>query len=349
MPRKQVEVGGTIGHWAASPWGRRQVLAAFFGILTTRVTAGQRRFRIAFANLNDDPSARVEGLGFNGAEVRRSFELASRTVPVDMIYYDNAGDPEAALANADDAVGRKVDLLIEYNSDAEANAEIARKLKSAAIPVLALNYPVPGAPLYAADNTFAGEIAGKALGEFANQTWADHTVVAVIAGDLADSAAYVPQRVQGIIDGLHKNLPGMTITRLDTSGNPVRVDGLLSKFLTSQPRTKVLIATLDDPTAIAAKGAIERAARLGDCIIVSQGLDHSVHGGANEKKEIDPNNRGSVILGSVAYYVDRYGYEVLPLAMKMLDGEQIPGRTNTRHILVSAKNVFTEYPPYDMN
>ena len=326
------------------------MLAAFFGILTIGVAGGgQRRFRVAFANLNDDPSARIEGLGFSGAEVRRSFELASRTVPVDMIYYDNAGDPEAALANASDAIGRKIDLLIEYNSDSEANAEIARKLKTAAIPVLALNYPVPGAPLYTADNTLAGQIAGKALGDFANKTWADQTVVAVIAGDLADPAAYLPQRVQGIIDGLHKSLPDMAITRLDTSGNPVRVDGLLSKFLASQPRAKVLIATLDDPTALAAKGAIERTARMGDCIIVSQGVDHSVHGGANDKKEIDPNNRGSVILGSVAHFVDRYGYEVLPLAMKMLDGEQIPERTTTRHVLVSAKNVFTEYPPYDMN
>ena len=350
MPRRRVEVSATISHLAASQWGRRQVLAAFFGILTIGVAGGgQRRFRIAFANLNDDPSARIEGLGFSGAEVRRSFELASRTVPVDMIYYDNAGDPEAALANASDAIDRKVDLLIEYNSDAEANAEIARKLKTAAIPVLALNYPVPGAPLYTADNTLAGQIAGKALGDFANKTWADQTVVAVIAGDLADPAAYLPQRVQGIIDGLHKSLPDMAITRLDTSGNPVRVDGLLSKFLASQPRAKVLIATLDDPTALAAKGAIERTARMGDCIIVSQGVDHSVHGGANDKKEIDPNNRGSVILGSVAHFVDRYGYEVLPLAMKMLDGEQIPERTTTRHVLVSAKNVFTEYPPYDMN
>jgi ribose transport system substrate-binding protein len=350
VPRRRVEVSATISHLAASQWGRRQVLAAFFGILTIGVAGGgQRRFRVAFANLNDDPSARVEGLGFSGAEVRRSFELASRTLPVDMIYYDNAGDPEAALANASDAIGRKVDLLIEYNSDAEANAEIARKLKAAAIPVLALNYPVPGAPLYTADNTLAGQIAGKALGDFANNTWADQTVVAVIAGDLADPAAYLPQRVQGIIDGLQRGFPDVTITRLDTSGNPVRVDGLLSKFLASQPRAKVLIATLDDPTALAAKGAVERIARIGDCIIVSQGLDHSVHGGANDKKEIDPNNRGSVILGSVAYFVDRYGYEVLPLAMKMLDGEQIPERTTTRHVLVSAKNVFTEYPPYDMN
>jgi ABC-type sugar transport system substrate-binding protein len=350
VPRRRVDVSATISHLAACHWGRRQVLAAFFGVLTIGVAGGaQRRFRIAFANLNDDLSARIEGLGFTGAEVRRSFELASRTFPVDMIYYDNAGDPEAALANASDAIGRKVDLMIEYNSDAEANAEIARRFKAAAIPVLALNYPVPGAPLYAADNTLAGQIAGKALGDFANNTWADQTVVAVIAGDLADPAAYLPQRVQGIIDGLRKSLPDVTITRLDTSGNPVRVDGLLSKFLASQPRAKVLIATLDDPTALAAKGAIERTARMGDCGIVSQGLDHSVHGGANDKKEIDPNNRGSVILGSVAYFVDRYGYEVLPLAMKMLDGEQIPERTTTRHILVSAKNVFTEYPPYDMN
>jgi ribose transport system substrate-binding protein len=348
---RQIESGITNDYVAASQFGRRQVLAVFFGILTIGTAGAQegRRFRIAFANLNDDPSARVEGLGFGGADVRRSFELASRTLPVDMICYDNAADPEAALVNAKDAVRRKVDLFIEYNSDIEANAEIARKLKAAAIPVIAVNYPVPGAPIYAADNTAAGQIAGKALGEFAKQNWADQAVVSVIAGDLGDPAAYLPQRVQGIIDGLHKNLPDIIVTRLDTSGNPVRVDGLLSKFLASQARTKVLLATLDDPTALAAKGAIERAGRTGDCVIVSQGLDHSVHGGANEKKEIDPNNRGSVILGSVAYYVDRYGYEVLPLAMKMLQGERVPEQTTTRHLLVSAKNVFTEYPPYDMN
>ena len=53
------------------------------------------------------------------------------------------GDAEAALANAYDAVGRKVDLFIEYNSDTEANAEIGRKLNAAGIPVLAVNYPCP--------------------------------------------------------------------------------------------------------------------------------------------------------------------------------------------------------------
>jgi ribose transport system substrate-binding protein len=307
------------------------------------------RLRIAFANLNEDPAAHIEGLGFTGAEVRRSFELAARTLPVDLICYDNAGDAEKAIANADDAIAHKVDLLIEYDADLATNAEIGRRMQAAGIPVLALNYPVPGAPLYSADNLAAGRIAGKTLGEFARQNWVDQTVVAVIAGDLGDPATYLTDRVQGITEALRQELPDVAVTRLDTSGNPIRLEGLLGKFLAAQTRRKVLVAVLDDPTALAAKGAVERAGRISDCVIVGQGADRSIHGGVSEKKELDPSNRGSIVLGSVAYYLDRYGYEVLPLAMKMLQGDEVSARTTTRHILISPRNVFTEYPPMDMN
>jgi ribose transport system substrate-binding protein len=346
-------VDSKMANAAAVPpqWGRRRVLGAFVGILAmaeARAAEGHR-FRIAFANLNDDPTARVEGLGFTGAEVRRSFELASRTLPVEMVYYDNGSNAEAALANADDAIRRNVDLLIEYNSDLEANAEIGRKLRAAGIPVLAVNYSVPGAPFYGADNLAAGRIAGEALSEFARLDWADQTVIAVIAGDLGDTANYLSQRIQGITEGLRKHLPDVALTQLDTSGNAVKLEVPLGKFLASQTRRKVLVAALDDPTALAAKAAIERASRMSDCVIIGQGVDKSIHGGANDKKEIDPNNRGSIILGSVAYYIDRYGYDVLPLAMTMLQGREVPKRTITQHMLVTAKNVFTEYPPYDMN
>ena len=86
----------------------------------------------------------------------------------------------------------------------------------------------------------------------------------------------------------------------------------------------------------------------GDAAIVGLGCDRSVHGGASEKKEIDPNNRGSILIGCVAFYLDRYGYDVLPLALRMLRGESVPGRTLTRHTLITTANVWREYPPYDM-
>src|SRR5205807_2362148 len=102
-------------------------------------------------------------------------------------------------------------------------------------------------------------------------------------------------------------------------------------------------AAMDDTTALAAKSALEAGGRLRDAAIVSHGADPSIHGGINDRREIDPANRGSIVIGSVAFLLDRYGYEVLPLAVRMLRGETVAPRTTTRHVLITAANVFREY------
>ena len=340
-----------FGRLTALHLKRRHFLLAILAVTSSsRATSAEpQRFRVAFANLNEEPGARIEGLGFTGSEIRRSFELASRTLPFDMIYYDNGGDAEKAVGNAKDAVSRKVDLLIEFNSDPGANAEIGRELNAAGVPVLAVNYRIPGAPLYSADYREAGRIAGQALGKFVKENWSGQTVVEAILGDVSDPSPVVTERIQGVTEGLKQELPELSPVRLDSAGHPVRAGGVLAKFLAAQTNRKLVLATLDDPTALAAKSAVESAGRISDCVIVSQGADRSIHGGASERKEIDPANRGSIVLGSVAYYFDRYGYEILPIALRMLQGAQVPERTSTKHILISAKNVFVEYPPYDMN
>ena len=118
---------------------------------------------------------------------------------------------------------------------------------------------------------------------------------------------------------------------------------------TATPARKVLLAATDDATAPAATAAVATAGRARDAAIVGHGVDRSVHGGMNDRKEIDPSNRGRIMIGSVAFYLDRLGYDVLPLALRMLRGEPVPPRTVTPHKLVTAANVFIEYPPYDMN
>ena len=170
-----------------------------------------------------------------------------------------------------------------------------------------------------------------------------------ILGDVSDPGAAVTARIRGLTEGLQQELPDLSPVQLDSAGHAVRAGGAIAKFLAAQTKRKVLVATLDDASALAAKSAIETAGRTSDCVIVSQGADRSIHGGASEKKEIDPANRGSIILGSVAYFFDRYGYEILPIALRMLRGEQVPLQTSTKHALISATNVFVEYPPFDMN
>jgi ribose transport system substrate-binding protein len=328
---------------------RRLFLAGALACGLGQVRAADRRFRIALANLDETPRVTLEGLGFTGADVRNSFERAARTRPVDMLYFDNGGDPARAVDNAQAAIAAKVDLLIQYNADAEANAEIARRLAAAAIPALALVDPLPGAPLYGPDNRGAGRIAGQALGAFARENWRGEQVLGLLIGDLAAPGTAIRERAQGITEGVHESLATLQFASLDTGGQSVRADALLTKFLLIQPGQRLLIATLDDLTAVYAARAIEMNRRQSDCVIVSQGLDPNIHGGTSEKKELDPNNRGSVVLGSVAYYMDRYGYDVLPLAQRLLAGETLPPRTVTHHILVTAANVFREYPPIDMN
>lgn len=336
----------------APVFGRRSFLVLAAGLLATPVVAAgadAQRYRIGFANLTEDPGTRLEGLGFTGIDVRASFVLAARALPVEMVFYDNDRNRAKTLANADDAIARKLDLYIQYCDDAGANTEIAKRMKAAGIPVLAITYPVPGSPLYGPDNTLAGRMAGDALAKFAASHWPGARAVAVIIGDLGDAGDHVPERVEGVAAALKERLPAAAQTRLDSSGNPAMAESLLRRFAAGDSGSKLLVAALDDTTALLAKAAVEAAGRSADTAIVSQGCDRSVHGGANDKKEIDPNNRGSIVIGSVAYLLDRCGYEVLPLALKMLSGDPVPPRIATHHVLVTAANVFTLYPPIDMN
>jgi ribose transport system substrate-binding protein len=308
----------------------------------------QRTYIIAFANLTEEPGVTLEGTGFTGREIRESVALAARSLPVEMVYYDNQRDDARALANAEAAIARKVDLYIQYHRGA-ANAAVGEKLRAAGIKVLAVNAPVPGAPLYTADNEAAGRLAGEALAQFAARAWRGQQMAAAIVGPVSASAERVPERVQGVTRALGQRLPAVRVTVIDTKGNPAQVGPLAGKFIGTHPTGKLLLAATDDATALALKVAVEQAGRVQDAAIVSHGVDRSIHGGMNDRKEIDPANRASIVIGSVAFYLDRYGYDLLPLAMRMLRGDAVPARVTTRHLLVTAANVYVEYPPSDMN
>jgi ribose transport system substrate-binding protein len=342
-----------IGTVRAAPLARRRTLSLLAAVTALaapgRGVAQERRFTVGFANLTNDPGARLEGLGFSGEEVRSSFVLGARGLPVELVLYDNARDRAKAVANAEDAVQRKLDLYIQYCDDPAANDEVARRLAAAQIPALAVNHPVGNAPLYAADNREAGRIAGEALGKFALATWPGRVHAAAILGAVKDPARVVQDRIAGITEGLQKHLPEVAPSQLDSGGDFLEAQAQLRRFLAKESGAQTLVATLDDTTALAAKLAVETANRVPDTVIVSQGCDTSVRGGTSSNKVIHPNNRNSVVLGSVAYFCDRYGSEILPLTLKMLRGQPVPPRSFTGHVLVTARNVFRIYPPIDMN
>jgi ribose transport system substrate-binding protein len=186
------------------------VLAVLFISLVTLALPARssepRRYTIAFANITEEPGLTIEGTGFTGADVRQSFLLAARGQPVDLVLYDNQKDAPAR-ANAADAIQRKVDLYVQYFPDSAVNKEVAELLRKAGIPVLAVNYPVTGAPLYGVDNGAAGQIAGEALARFAGRAWAGQPMAAILLGNLTDQSNGLPERAQGVRASLTRLLP----------------------------------------------------------------------------------------------------------------------------------------------
>ncbi len=311
-------------------------------------SGGVRRILVGFSNLTEEPGVSLEGTGFTGADIHESVFLSARTRPVDVVYYVNGLDGSRTLSNVEDALRRKVDCYILYSNDDDANRAAVRRLQAAGVPVLAVNHAVPGVPLYGSDDEAAGRLAGEALGRFARESWAGQPVGLVLAGP-SGAVPGLTRRVDGVLAGLRERFALVRIERIDTVNPAAELPSLLGAYLSAHPNEKVLVAALNDATALAAKGAIEAAGRIADAAIVSHGADRSIHGGANDKKELDPHNRGSILLGSVAYWLDRYGEDLLPLCMRLAGGERLPERIPVRHQLITHANVWAVYPPQDMN
>src|SRR2546427_60361 len=184
--------------------------------------AQERSWVVAFANLTEEPGVTLEGTGFTGRDVHEGFALAARQWPIDLVFYDNRRDPQRALANCEDAIGRKVDLYIQYNADAGANTAVGRQLRAAGIPVLAANCPVPGAPLYTLDNRAAGRIAGEALADFGQRVWRGKALLGVLIGHLSPAEEGASQRAQGVGGGVKRPLPAPRTGSVGTQGHPAR-------------------------------------------------------------------------------------------------------------------------------
>src|SRR5262245_56004372 len=97
------------------------VVLVLAGLVMSMPAGAQRRWVVAFANVTEEPGVTLEGTGFTGADVRESFNLAARQYPIEMVFYDNQRSDAKAVANAEAAIARKVDLYIEYHHGAAAN------------------------------------------------------------------------------------------------------------------------------------------------------------------------------------------------------------------------------------
>ena len=292
----------------------------------------EKNYLIGFANLS-------ERMIF-AKQVRRSLEAAAeRHDNIQLLIQDNALDYRKAVENSDWFVSQKVDLMIEYQLDAQASNIIMDKFNQAGIPVIAIDIPMPGATFYGVDNFRAGQMAGEALGRWIVQHW--NGQLDYLLRLEFNAAGPVPgARILGQQVGLESTLGFLADERIISVDTPGIIDPTLSamtELLPSLPTdAKIAIIPINDEAALGALTAFEQAGRLDQVVAVGQGAD--ALGIAALRRSNYP------LIGTTRFGPETYGKKLISLALKILKGESVPPAVYNKHVFITKDNIDEYYP-----
>jgi len=273
-------------------------------------------------------------------DVNNGLQRVADCLDVDLIITDNEYDPQVALTNADTLVTRGVDVAIEFQTDVGVAPAICDKFDAAGIPVIAIDIPhEPCAAFFGANNLEAGKIGGRNLGRMAMEQWGGD-VDALVLLELPQSGEMPQQRMSGAALGVQEILPELTddkIIRVDGKGTLEDSRTVFQDVLTRlTDADHILVSAINDPSAVGALRAAEAANRTDDVLIAGQNAT------IEARPEICRDN--PAFIGSVAYFPDRYGDYLIPLAIRLAGGEAPPEEVLIDHLWIDRTNIDQYYP-----
>jgi ribose transport system substrate-binding protein len=288
-----------------------------------------QQFRVGFATQGNTEFAR---------EVNRGLEVVAAREHVRLITLNNRYSAREAMRNAELLIRDRVDLVLEFQTYDRVAPAIAAKFLAAKTPVIAIEVPHPGATYFGADNYKAGLIGGKALGRWARENWGGHVDQLVLMG-LPIAGSLLELRLSGMVDGLRSELPQIVNTpliRLDGRGSFDQVLDELRKYLRRRRPRRTLVCAVNDICALASLRAFEEAGALEQCAVMGQN--------ALRMARDELRRPGTRLIGSVAYFPERYGEELIPLAINILSKKPTPPAVFVKHQLLTPRNVNLIYP-----
>lgn len=291
---------------------------------------GHRKFRIGYAD--QDRSSSFSQEVFDGL-VR-----ACQRAQVELIMVDNRRDPKVAVKNAERLVREHVDLAVEFQIDERTAPLVASRFQSAEIPLIAIDIPHPGAVYFGADNYAAGLMGGRCLGHHAKQQWqgiADEIVLL----EISRAGPLIRMRADGMLAGIREVVPTSDkwpVVRLDAKGEFRASLECVRKYLRGTAAKRILVGAANDPIALGALRAFQECGRSAHCAVVGQN--------AEPEARAEMRQAGTLFIGSVAYFPERYGDVIVRLATDVLLGKNVPPAAFTTHQLITPQNVDRLYP-----
>ncbi|MBW4027826.1 substrate-binding domain-containing protein [Acidipila rosea] len=261
--------------------------------------------------------------------VTESLQSAAASAGVDLLILDNRYDAATAVANAEEFIRSRVDLVIEFQVEQQVAPIIADRISAAGTPLIAIDIPHPHATYFGVDNYRVGFEAGELLANYARENWGGK-VDWILGLDLEEAGPLVQSRITGAFEGVRSLLDGPAVesfVRIDCRGLRDKSHKVVSDFLKRHPKDKhILIATATDTSALGALAAVREHKREKHVVIVGQ----------DALPEIIEEMRkpGCPVIGSVSHEVSQYGPSLIQLGLALLQGQTVPPYNYVQHKMI---------------
>jgi len=261
--------------------------------------------------------------------VTASLRSAATSSGIELVILDNKYDAEVAMRNAEEFVGKSVDLVIEFQIDENIAPLIGHTLSSAGIPLIAIDIPHPHATYFGVDNFQVGFEAGEHLAQYAIDEWKGKPDW-VLGLDIAEAGSFVQSRITGAFQGVRARLPNIPsdrFMRLEGGGLRQRSYQAIITFLRNHKKQKTLIAAATDTSALGALQAVRELGLDKNVAIVGQDCIPEV------LDEMRAQEEG--LIGSISHEAHTYGPRLIQLGLAILRGSAVPPYNFVNHKLVT--------------
>ncbi len=270
--------------------------------------------------------------------VSDNIKAQAKVAGVQLLFCDSQLDAAKALACAQTFKTQGAQGIINFQLAEKAAAQICAA--GPAVPVVAVDiHQKPCEKVFmGANNKLAGEMAGKALGEYFKKTF--HCAYDAYVSMEQPAAGQVnTDRAGGAIDGFSSvcgPVPSSKLRHVDGSGT---IDGGQKTFgdtLTALSGAKrIAVTSLNDDMLLGSFAAAKAQNRQGQIYGAAQGADPSSFSNIRS----NPN-----WIGDTAYFPEHYGEICIPAIIALIKGKTEPADLFTKHVFVKKDNISQYYP-----
>jgi ribose transport system substrate-binding protein len=286
----------------------------------------RNRYRLGYASQGEDASF--------SQEWSESILRVAAEERMDLLALNNGFERETALRNVDQFIREKVDLVIEHQFNEQLAPIISSKLLDAGIPLIAMGTAHPGATYYGGNNYGAGLMGGRYLGRWAKKVWRDADELILL--ELSMAGPLLQSRLTGVEVGVKEMLPNIPVLHLGGTAQFGDTLELVRKHLSHTMARKILVGAVNDPCALGAIRAFEESGLVENCAVMGQG------GSAEGRAEL--RRPGTRLVGTVAFFPEKYGEHIIALALDILNKKPVPPAVFVDHQLLTPSNVDHVYP-----